>query len=151
MVKPETGHAKREEKTVRSPVSAFSATAKPSERVSAVSIESASRLPRSVYPTLQLLEDEGLVEPTAEGGKKIFHLTPAGEEIAAQGEPEPWSEVAGDAAQVALGQVVRGLLAAFQQVARTGTPDQLERTRVVLNDARKALYGILAEDEPVSD
>ena len=107
--------------------------------------------PGSVYPTLQLLEDEGLVEPTAEGGKKIFHLTPAGEEIAAQGEPEPWSEVAGDAAQVALGQVVRGLLAAFQQVARTGTPDQLERTRVVLNDARKALYGILAEDEPVSD
>ncbi len=39
MVKPETGQAKRAEKTVRSPLSAFSATARPSARLSAVSIE----------------------------------------------------------------------------------------------------------------
>jgi hypothetical protein len=32
-------------------------------------------------------------------------------------------------------------------VAQTGTPEQVERARVVLNDARKALYGILAEDD----
>ena len=104
--------------------------------------------PGSVYPTLQMLEDEGLVEPTAEGGKKVFHLTSEGDAAAAAGDPAPWTAVAADAAQLALGQVVRGLLAAFEQVTRTGTPEQVERSRVVLNDARKALYGILAEDDP---
>jgi hypothetical protein len=104
--------------------------------------------PGSVYPTLQLLEDEGLVEPTAEGGKKVFHLTDMGQQAAAAGDPAPWDSVAGDAAQIALGQNVRGLMAAFQQVARTGTPDQVDRASTVLNDARKALYGILAEDAP---
>lgn len=107
--------------------------------------------PGSVYPTLQLLEDEGLVEPTAEGGKKVFHLTDAGSEAAAAGDPAPWEAASGDATQMALGQAVRSLMAAFQQVARTGTVDQIGRATVVINDARKALYGILAEDEPVTD
>ena len=107
--------------------------------------------PGSVYPTLQLLEDEGLVEPTAEGGKKVFHLTDAGSEAAAAGDPAPWEAASGDVTQMALGQAVRSLMAAFQQVARTGTVDQIGRATVVINDARKALYGILAEDEPVTD
>lgn len=45
MVKPETGQANLAEKVSRSPVSAFSAKAMPSARPSAVSIESATRLP----------------------------------------------------------------------------------------------------------
>ena len=48
MVKPETGQANLAEKTVRSPLSAFSAIERcPSASDSAVSIESARRLPRS--------------------------------------------------------------------------------------------------------
>jgi hypothetical protein len=53
MVKPETGQAKLEEKTVRSPLSAFSAMARPSASFSAVSSESASRLPRSGFTTMR--------------------------------------------------------------------------------------------------
>ena len=34
--------------------------------------------PGSVYPTLQLLEDEGLITSASEGGKKLFSLTEAG-------------------------------------------------------------------------
>lgn len=34
--------------------------------------------PGSVYPTLQMLEDQGFVEITQEGRKKIYHLTPEG-------------------------------------------------------------------------
>jgi DNA-binding PadR family transcriptional regulator len=109
--------------------------------------------PGSVYPTLQLLEDEGLVEPSADGGRKVFHLTSAGEAAAAAGESAPWEAVADDAQQLGLRQVVGGLMSAFEQVARTGSAEQIERARVVLNDARKALYGILAEDEsaPTAD
>jgi DNA-binding PadR family transcriptional regulator len=33
----------------------------------------------SVYPTLQLLEDQGYVRIVEEGGKKIYHITPEGE------------------------------------------------------------------------
>lgn len=32
----------------------------------------------SVYPTLQQMEDEGLVEAAQEGGRRVFHLTEAG-------------------------------------------------------------------------
>jgi DNA-binding PadR family transcriptional regulator len=103
--------------------------------------------PGSVYPTLQMLTDEGLVRPDAEEGKKVFHLTDEGRAAAEQGDKAPWEAVVGDAGQMDLRKVVGQLLAAFKQVAQTGTPDQIERARVVLNDARKSLYGILAEDD----
>jgi DNA-binding PadR family transcriptional regulator len=35
--------------------------------------------PGTVYPTLQLLEDQGYVRVVEEGGKKIYHITPEGE------------------------------------------------------------------------
>lgn len=35
--------------------------------------------PGTVYPTLQLLEDQGYVRVVEEGGKKVYHLTPEGE------------------------------------------------------------------------
>jgi DNA-binding PadR family transcriptional regulator len=34
----------------------------------------------SVYPTLQLLEDEGFVQAVDTDGKKVYHITPEGEE-----------------------------------------------------------------------
>jgi DNA-binding PadR family transcriptional regulator len=33
----------------------------------------------TVYPTLQLLEDEGYVRAAEEDGKKVYHVTPEGE------------------------------------------------------------------------
>jgi len=33
----------------------------------------------TVYPTLQLLEDQGYVRVVEEGGKKVYHITPTGE------------------------------------------------------------------------
>ena len=33
----------------------------------------------TVYPTLQLLEDEGYVRSEESGGKKVYHITPEGE------------------------------------------------------------------------
>jgi hypothetical protein len=34
------------------------------------------------------------------------------------------------------------------QIAQTGTAEQIAAAREVLTNARRALYGILAEDEP---
>src|SRR3954454_24975774 len=50
--------------------------------------------PGSVYPALQLLEDQGLVTADAEAGKRLFSLTEAGREEAAKaGDRKPWDEV----------------------------------------------------------
>lgn len=35
--------------------------------------------PGTVYPTLELLADQGLVRPVEEDGKKVYHITPEGE------------------------------------------------------------------------
>ena len=35
--------------------------------------------PGSVYPTLQLLEDQGYVRAVEEAGKRVYHITPEGE------------------------------------------------------------------------
>ncbi|HPG13430.1 MAG TPA: PadR family transcriptional regulator [Microthrixaceae bacterium] len=102
--------------------------------------------PGSVYPTLQMLADEGLVRSEPEGGKNVFHLTDSGRRAAAEGDSAPWDAVAGDGATVDVRRTIAQLAMAFKQVTHTGTVDQVERATRILNDARKAIYGILAED-----
>jgi len=102
--------------------------------------------PGSVYPTLQLLEDEGLVRSEATGGKNVFHLTDSGRDAADAGESAPWESAAGDTGAVDVRRAMGQLSMAFRQVTHVGTPDQVQRASAILDDARKAIYGILAED-----
>ncbi len=107
--------------------------------------------PGSVYPTLQLLEDEGLVRSTERDGKRVFEITDSGRAESAerieQAGGTPW-ELAGKGQR--RGREVRdafaGLYQAFKQVATVGTPEQVERGLAIVNDARKQLYQILAAD-----
>jgi len=46
--------------------------------------------PGSVYPHLQMLEDEGMVSSSEQDGTRVFHLTDAGVAEAANGTPLPW-------------------------------------------------------------
>jgi DNA-binding PadR family transcriptional regulator len=112
--------------------------------------------PGSVYPTLQQLEDEGLVRVETTDGRRIFHLTDAGRAVAAErnaDEPAPWDTVSHgvDDGVRGLYDVVMQVGAASIQVARAGTPDQVEQARVALADVRRGLYRILAEGEPETD
>jgi|688.fasta_scaffold200560_2 DNA-binding PadR family transcriptional regulator len=51
--------------------------------------------PGSVYPTLQLLVDEGLITGVdTDGKKKMFELTEDGREAAADVATPPWEEIA---------------------------------------------------------
>ncbi|MFI8849470.1 PadR family transcriptional regulator [Streptomyces sp. NPDC053499] len=106
--------------------------------------------PGSVYPTLQLLEDEGLIASESEGGKKHFSLTEAGRSEAEAGAEAPWED-AGRGLDWEAVQEVRtaagGLAAAFQQVWATGTEEQRQKALRVVNDAKKSLYLILAEED----
>jgi DNA-binding PadR family transcriptional regulator len=105
--------------------------------------------PGSVYPTLQLLEDEGLITSASEGGKKLFTLTDAGRAEAEEGPDAPWEEVGRGVDWEALNEVRQagfGLMEAFGQVWKTGTPEQRQKAVSVINEARKKLYLILADE-----
>ena len=104
----------------------------------------------SIYPTLQLLEDEGLIKGTESDGKRRFELTAEGRERNESREgPLPWEAVSAgvDREEVRLGQSFRQLAGAFQQVARAGSQEQQAQARELLDEARKSIYGILAETE----
>ena len=107
--------------------------------------------PGSVYPTLQALEEEGLVTSTTTDGKKTFSLTDEGRAAndARPGERAPWEEV-GDDVDTGLLQLRDGIgqvAGAVRQIARSGTSAQVAKARSVLTEARKSLYRILADDE----
>jgi DNA-binding PadR family transcriptional regulator len=106
--------------------------------------------PGSVYPTLQLLEDEGLIASESEGGKKLFALTDAGRTEAEAGPEAPWEDAGRGVDWDALNEVRKaggGLIEAFRQVWATGTPEQRDRALAVVNEARKRLYLILADED----
>lgn len=106
--------------------------------------------PGSIYPTLQQLADEGLVTSASEGGKNIFSLTSAGTEANdSNDEPPPWErfDPANVEGFVNLRKSVFQLTAAAKQVGSAGTTDQVERAKKIIDDARKNLYKVLAEDD----
>ncbi|MDX6568139.1 MAG: hypothetical protein QOH15_717 [Gaiellales bacterium] len=108
--------------------------------------------PGSIYPTLQLFEDEGLVTASEVEGKRVFELTDAGRERLAAAGPagvSPWDAVARETPEElqSLREGIHALMAATHQVAHAGSPKQSERALEVLTEARRKIYAILAEDE----
>ncbi|MBC9729616.1 PadR family transcriptional regulator [Streptomyces sp. TRM68367] len=106
--------------------------------------------PGSVYPTLQLLEDEGLIASESEGGKKLFSLTEAGRAAADEGPEAPWEEASRGVDWEALNDIRQagfGLMEAFGQVWKTGSKEQREKALAVINESRKKLYLILADED----
>ena len=106
----------------------------------------------SVYPTLQQLEDEGLVRSEEIDGRRVFSLTDAGRAETARRADRPgapWESVgpAGDDATFDLGRLSLQVGAAAMQVAQVGSARSQDQARDVLVDARRRLYRLLAEDE----
>lgn len=117
--------------------------------------------PGSVYPTLAQLEDEGLVRSDASGSGKVFELTEAGKKYVKEHQEElhaPWDAVSRSAGSEDLHHQIHELAGlmrqvgmAAMQVARTGNPAQVDQVRQILNEARRSLYRVLAEDEPAEE
>ncbi len=105
--------------------------------------------PGSVYPTLQLLADEGLIQAEEANGRKTYSLTDEGrrEADAAGGRSAPWEAPGAreGARSSALPKAGVELAQAAAQVGRSGSPDQVQQAIAVLDDARRKLYAILAE------
>ena len=109
--------------------------------------------PGSVYPTVSQLADEGLVHTEKESGRTVVHLTDAGrtwtDEHAAELDAV-WSQVeaGADDGFTALRTAGRGLAGAVAQIAQVGTSEQVRQATVVLDEARRRLYLLLAEVDP---
>ncbi len=109
----------------------------------------------SIYPTLQMLEDEGLIRGEESDGKRRFTLTDAGvaEQKEKATEVTPWDAVrAGvDPEAFALKNSLRKLLHSVRQVFEADEQQQKE-VRELLDETRRRVYLILAEDsESASD
>jgi len=114
--------------------------------------------PGSVYPTVQQLEDEGLVESREVDGRRELHLTDAGRDYVEEnpdlmaatwrpfhptGPEEAAASGVGD-----LKPVVGQVMGAVWQVIVSGTPQQRAEAAEILGETRRKLYGLLADGEP---
>ncbi len=109
--------------------------------------------PGSVYPALQMLEDQGLIQAEEAEGRRTFTLTDAGNDHVEQHREElnaVWSSVQGAASDATreLRDLMDQVGMAAGQVARVGAPAQLAAARDLLTTTRQQLYRILAEDAP---
>jgi DNA-binding PadR family transcriptional regulator len=106
--------------------------------------------PGSVYPTLQLLADEGLIRADESNGRKTYSLTEEGREVAdaASEKSAPWegSGTRDSGRASALPKAGIDLAQAVAQVGRSGSPEQVKEAVAVLEDARRKIFSILAQD-----
>jgi DNA-binding PadR family transcriptional regulator len=119
--------------------------------------------PGSVYPTVQQLQDEGLVESDDERGRRTLRLTEAGATYAAEHAAElaaVWapferreqaaptgSDRGGPDLKAEIGQV----MGAVWQIVTQGSEEQRRAAVSALVETRRQLYGILADGATPTD
>jgi DNA-binding PadR family transcriptional regulator len=109
----------------------------------------------TIYPTLQLLEDEGLIRSEMADGKKVYRITPEGaaelereadavDEIWGRAEHwQEWSHWMGPRAMVLAGPLAHFVKAALRATQAAGDAAELQdRVREILDRAREELEEI---------
>lgn len=109
--------------------------------------------PGSVYPALQLLEDEGLIQAEQVDTRRVFHLTESGRAYVQGRQTELagiWKTVSGggDEGRRDLRDLFQQVGAALMQVARAGSKEEIAQARDLLTNTRRQLYQILAGSAP---
>jgi DNA-binding PadR family transcriptional regulator len=99
--------------------------------------------PGSVYPTLQMLEEQDLVKSKDSGGKKVYELTDAGRAEAEKSNTQgPWSWH-GKHHDFEAGMAMRSaffeLVGSFKTVVRTGDQELQDKAIKIIKDAAKKL------------
>ncbi|MGH9150306.1 MAG: PadR family transcriptional regulator [Acidimicrobiales bacterium] len=105
--------------------------------------------PGSIYPTLQLLEDEALVTSADQDGRRVFSLSEAGQAARAERARGGGGQVfAGqpDDAHLRLRDAAVSLHEAARAAARSGTDEQQQAVTDLLVQARRSIYRLLADD-----
>jgi len=112
--------------------------------------------PGSVYPTLQLLEDEGHLTSESVEGKRVYTITDSGRQLLAEREQHHADDARGMRPPFGrhgrpdLGELRRsgmGLIASVMEAARHGTPEQIQAVMALLDTTRREIYAILAQQD----
>jgi DNA-binding PadR family transcriptional regulator len=112
--------------------------------------------PGSVYPTVQQLEDEGLVESDDERGRRSLKLTAAGQEYVAANPDElaavwaPFEEPDREEQGTGFGDLkpeIGQVMGAVWQIVTTGSSQQRRAAVDILVETRRKLYGVLADGD----
>lgn len=108
--------------------------------------------PGSIYPVLQQLEDEGLVQASTAGTGRTYALTDVGRQLVDEQREQlgrPWENTEGGANVSARELMFTGrqVVLAARQVLMAGSEAQVAKATTILTEARRALYGILAEGD----
>ncbi|MEV8375126.1 PadR family transcriptional regulator [Kribbella sp. NPDC056861] len=107
--------------------------------------------PGSIYPTLQQLEDEGLVTADAASGRRTFTLTDEGRAYVTAHADEmsaPWEAMtAQDDDENGLKPILGQVATAMWQIMAAGSPEQQAKAREAVITLRRTLYTILADDD----
>ncbi|HEY0540018.1 MAG TPA: PadR family transcriptional regulator [Actinoallomurus sp.] len=108
--------------------------------------------PGAVYPALQQLTDEGLIQAEEHEGRRTFRLSESGRAYVDAHPDEvnaPWEAMTSD-----VRDDVRDLFAtaaktgaAVMQIVHTGSESQVAEAKQVLSETRRKLYQLLAEDD----
>lgn len=103
----------------------------------------------SIYPTLQQLEDEGLVVAREQDGRRVYELTETGRTAVGELSNErPWPGRQDGGRD--LHRLAREVGMAALQVGRMGSDRAVAEAATILSTTRRDLYRLLA-DEPVED
>ena len=109
--------------------------------------------PGSVYPTVQQLEDEGLVEAHDGEGRRLLRLSEEGRQYVEEHPDElaatwrPFDEAGEEEGSGDLKPVIGQVMGAVWQVVVSGTSQQKAEAAEILADTRRRLYGLLAEGD----
>jgi DNA-binding PadR family transcriptional regulator len=107
--------------------------------------------PGAVYPALSQLADEGLIAAEESAGRRTFSLTEAGRQYIEQ-NPEmargAWESKAQQEEWKLPGLFAEAarLGGGIVQMAHAGTPEQVRAAERLLEQTRRKLYQILADD-----
>ena len=105
--------------------------------------------PGSVYPTLQQLVDEGLIEATSEDKRTDFQLTDEGRTYVTEHADELADVLEGASEQTeanaSLHESVGKLMGVIHQVKFAATDEQRTAVIAQIDETRRALYRILGE------
>jgi len=119
--------------------------------------------PGSVYPTLQLLEDEGHLRSETADGKRIYTITEMGEKLLAERKQE-YTNRGGDKEHFGrhgfgrhgreqdsnetlrndLRHTTEALIESITQAGRYGTPDQIKAAQELVSKTNQEVHKILA-------
>jgi len=97
--------------------------------------------PGSIYPTLQMLEEQDLVTSAEKDGKKVYSLTETGEkEAQGTSERSPWEfDEQAMKRKMALREIVFESLHILKEVVKNGSDADFEKVKGILTETKDQL------------